>query len=228
MKAKLLGMAVLSMALTLPVLAQDAPGPNRYNHGPAPMFHGVGGEIVKIEGNTLTLTTLRGETAQVTVGDATRIMKERTEIKLTDLKVGDHVMVRGEQNKDGVWVATGMRVGMPGGPGGQRMNPADNGKTFIAGKVTKIDGLNLTVEKLDGTSQVIAVDDNTSFRNPRRESITLADVKVGDMVHGTGAVKDGVFVAKELTAGARRMGPPSDGGNGMPPEPPNGEKSEGK
>ncbi len=104
------------------------------------------------------------------------------------------------------------------------MNPADNGKTFIAGTVTKIDGLNLTVEKPDGTSQTIAVDDETSFRNPRRESITLADVKVGNMVRGQGEVKNGVFVAKQLTAGEHRMGPPPGAGpeqNSQPAPPTN-------
>jgi hypothetical protein len=216
MKAKGLIIATLMAALAVVAAAQDAPSAGgaspdgqRMGRGPGGNFQGVGGEITKIEGNTLTLTTFRGETAKVSVVDSTRIMKERAEAKLIDLKVGDRVMVRGQQDKNGVWVAEGVHVGgaggMRGGPGGAGPNPADNGKTFIAGTVTKIDGLKLTVKKPDGSEQVIAVDDDTSFRNQRRESVTLADIKVGAMVHGQGEVKGGVFVPRQLTTGEFRQ-----------------------
>lgn len=106
---------------------------------------------------------------------------------------------------------------------------ANLGKTLIAGTVTAIDmdNVTMTVERPDGVSQTIAFDENTSFRrgrmarnamgfgagagagagagsdangaSPSNESITLADVKVGDRVAGPGEVKGGHFVAKELT-----------------------------
>ncbi len=82
--------------------------------------------------------------------------------------------------------------------GGAQAKPEDNGKTYIFGELIKIDGTKLTVKKPDNTEQVIEVDDDTSFRNERRESVTLADMKVGDFVRGQGAVKSGVFVPKEL------------------------------
>jgi hypothetical protein len=76
----------------------------------------------------------------------------------------------------------------------------------------------------DGVTQVIGVDEETSFRHGGRrmaamingsgpveagggqsagsgageESVTLADVKVGDRVVGPGTVKNGVFVPTEL------------------------------
>ena len=102
---------------------------------------------------------------------------------------------------------------------------ANLGKTLIAGTVTAIDMDNatMTVERPDGVSQTIGFDESTSFRRGRitmgnrptpqpgtvgsggggataqTESITLADIKVGDRVGGPGEVKAGRFVAKELT-----------------------------
>jgi hypothetical protein len=111
------------------------------------------------------------------------------------------------------------------------------GKTYITGKVMAIDmdALKLTVLRPDGVSQVIGVDEQTSFKRGRRgmaavaggggviemgggvpgggrgmgagagagsggggESITFADMKVGDTVAGRGALKNGTFVPTEL------------------------------
>jgi len=117
---------------------------------------------------------------------------------------------------------------------------ANLGKTLIAGRVTAIDldNATMTVERPDGVSQTIGFDENTSFRRgrgmfggegrmgmggndaqggqrpataPAGESITLADIKVGDRVSGPGVVKSGQFIAKELNvvapgAGRRRQG----------------------
>ena len=91
-----------------------------------------------------------------------------------------------------------------------------------------MDNVTMTLERPDGVSQTIGFDENTSFRRgraatmgngtgfaagngsganagtnasaaPAGESITLADIKVGDRVAGPGEVKSGRFVAKELT-----------------------------
>lgn len=86
----------------------------------------------------------------------------------------------------------------------EQQKPEDNGKTYILGAVAKIDGTKLTIKKPDNSEQVIEVDDDTSFRNERRESVTLAEIKVGDFVRGQGTLKNGVFVPKELNAGRPR------------------------
>jgi hypothetical protein len=111
------------------------------------------------------------------------------------------------------------------------------GKTYIAGKVTAIDADNakMTVQRPDGVAQTIGFDETTSFKRGRigrgpgmgtgegtggaaasaptatGESITLADIKVGDNVGGSGSVKGGVFVPAQLTVstpgqGRRRNG----------------------
>ena len=117
---------------------------------------------------------------------------------------------------------------------------ANLGKTLIAGTVKAIDMDNatMTVERPDGVSQTIGFDEGTSFRRGRAmfgngmglgagagsgagsnanaapatgDSITLADIKVGDRVAGPGEVKNGRFIAKELNvmtpgSGRRRSG----------------------
>jgi hypothetical protein len=217
MKA-LAALAILAAGLAGIAVAQDTPpagappqNGQRMGRGTGGDFQGVGGQIMAIDGNTVTLQTFRGDTAKVKVTGSTIIRKEGAAAKLTDFKVGDRIMVAGEQGKDGVWVAQmlGQRRGGEGSPraggmGGQRPAPEDNGKTYIFGTVTKIDGARLTVKKPDGAEQMVEVDDDTSFRNERRESITLADVKVGDIVRGQGAAKDGVFVPRQLTKGTVR------------------------
>jgi hypothetical protein len=128
---------------------------------------------------------------------------------------------------------------------------ANIGKTLIAGRVTAIDldNATMTVERPDGVSQTIGFDENTSFRRGRinmgeggsgmraggnasanggdaetGESITLADIKVGDRVGGPGALKNGKFISKELTvmtpgAGRRRDAEQPTNGGGSSTQP---------
>ena len=158
---------------------------------------GTAGTITAIDGQTITLKTFNGGTATVKLTDQTRFNKERQPAKLTDFKVGDSVVVRGEEAGANTYTAT-MVAG--GGGGMMQMMSEGMGKQFIAGKVEKIDELKLTITRVDGQSQVIEVDENTSFRK-QGESITLADIKVGDDVMGRGALKDGVFVPATLNVG---------------------------
>jgi len=110
------------------------------------------------------------------------------------------------------------------------------GKTYITGKITAIDAdnLKLTIQRSDNVSQVVALDDGTSFQRGTRgvaieiaaagaliggggfgggrggrqgaaqaallapESITLADIKVGDSVMATGTLKAGVFTVLKM------------------------------
>ncbi len=205
------------------VWAQDAPqtpqpdaqsqaqGNGGYRRGP-----GTGGTITAIAGNSITLKTHDGQTAPVNVTDQTRFRKGREDAKLSDLKVGDRVFVRGEQ-KDGVWqaevVAERPEGGMGmGGPGG---NFRENlGKTIIMGEITAVNGTQLTIQRPDGVSQNITVDENTSFRKDN-ESVTLTDLKVGDHVFGRGELKNDVFVPSQLNVGQPPFGRgPRGGQNG--------------
>ncbi len=181
---------------------------------------GVGGTITAISGDSLTLKTMDGRIVTVKLNDKTRFRKDRQDAKLSDFKVGDTVMVRGEQASDGTILAAGVmaRSGAGAFTGTPQQFREGLGKQFIAGEIKSIDGLKLTIARVDGETQTIAVDENTSFRK-QGESVTLADLKPGDHVFGRGEVKDGVFVPAVLNVGQ------PGGMRGRPPQGPAPEQS---
>jgi uncharacterized protein DUF5666 len=195
-----------------PDAQSQAQGNREHRRGP-----GTGGTISAIAGNSITLKTRDGQTAQVNVTDQTRFRKGREDAKLSDLKVGDRIFVRGEQ-KDGVWQAKVVAERPEGGMGMGGMNRGGSfrenlGKTIIAGEITAMNGTQLTIQRPDGVSQNITVDENTSFRKDN-ESVTLTDLKVGDHVFGRGQLKDNVFVPSQLNVGQPRSGRGPRGGQG--------------
>jgi hypothetical protein len=186
----------------------------------------------------LTVKTEAGEVYQVALSANTRLTKDRQPVKVADIKVGDAVGAMGVLDAPTKTVHA-VFVGVIDAE--QVKKARENmGKTYITGKVTAIDVdvLKLTVMRSDNVSQVIAVDEQTSFKRGGRgmaaiasgagvigagaggargnragagagtsmgngssgvgESITFADVKVGDSIVGRGAVKNGVFVPTEL------------------------------
>lgn len=214
---RILRILTLVLICSLCALAQDAPqAPPSNSQGPPQgswqqrRGPGTGGTITAITENSITLKNRDGQTEQVNLNDKTRYRKGREDAKLTDLKVGDMVFVRGEQ-KDGVWQADVVAERPAGGfgmGGGQNGNfREDLGKRFIVGEITAINGTQLTIQRPDGVSQNITVDENTSFRKDN-ESVTLADFKVGDRVFGRGELKNGVFVPAQLNVGQPRFGGP--------------------
>jgi hypothetical protein len=94
---------------------------------------------------------------------------------------------------------------------------ANLGKTNIAGEVKEINETKLTILRIDGQTQVIEVDENTSLKK-QGESITLADIKAGDRLSGPGELKNGVFVAKELRVGMLGAGQRRQQGGMATPE----------
>jgi len=206
-----LTIAVLLLLVAAPCLtAQDTnSNPQRPARGERARMDvpGVGGAIAAIEGQTITLRTFRGTMAIVKTSDSTAFRRGRQAITFSELKVGNSLFVVGDE-KDGVWIAKTVRL---------QPDPAalrqELGKSFISGEVKKIDETKLTILRPDGELQVIEVNEGTSFRNQKRESITLADIKAGDRVFGRGEVQNGVFVPQVLNLGDPvRMGRPGFGG----------------
>jgi hypothetical protein len=191
----------------------------------------VRGTVTAAAADHLTVKTDAGEVYQVAVSANTRIMKERQPIKLTDVKVGDGAGAMGPLDAPTKTVHA-LFVTVMDAEQVKKLREG-LGKVYIVGKVTAIDDVKLTVLRNDGVSQVIEVDEGTSFKRGGRqmasmlngsgpvgnagsgrgagagsgsgvgsgsggESITLADVKVGDTVAGQGALKNGVFVPTEL------------------------------
>jgi hypothetical protein len=198
----------------------------------------VVGKVTSVAKDSLVVAPLMGgDPVTIKVGDNTRVTKDRQPYKLQDIKTDEIVFARGTM-KNNVMDAAVVGVvnpqmvqrfeqgGGPGGPGGGRggfmMGPGmggnfkqeDLGKTFIMGEVKAINETKLTIARPDGQSQDIEVDENTSFKKGN-ESITLPDIKAGDFVRGTGEVKNGVFVAKELSV-PRVMRRIVTGGEGAP------------
>jgi hypothetical protein len=184
----------------------------------------VRGTITATAADRLTLKTDAGDVFQVVITTNTRLMKDRQPVKIADIHSGDGAGAMGVIDAPtktihaaAVMVVDAAQV--------KKMKD-DMGKTYISGKVTAIDELELTIKRQDGVVQKIAVDEGTSFKKGGRragimlqgdgsaslgsgaapgqgqsggESITLADIKVGDMVIGPGALKAGVFVPTQLT-----------------------------
>jgi hypothetical protein len=197
----------------------------------------AGGEVTAVSGATVTIKTEDGTTMTVVTTDNTRVMKGRpneggSTIKVSDLKAGDGVMAVGNLDAPNKTLHAAMIMATDAAE--LKAMKENLGKTYIAGKVTAIDMDNakMTVLRSDGVSQTIGFDETTSFRRGRveagmmgsgrqrsgsangvgggAESITLADVKVGDNVGGQGSVKAGVFVPTQVvvaTPGQRRQRP---------------------
>ena len=192
-----------------PQTGQGPGGMGRGHRGP-----GIGGTITAINGNSITIKTMDGNTAEVNVTDQTRFRKDRQEAKLSDLKVGDMIMVYGQQS-NGVWQAE--MVGVP--PAGFGGNMREGlGKRFIAGEIKSINGTQLEIARPDGVTQTISVDENTSFKKDN-QSITLSDLKAGDHIFGRGEMKNDVFVAAELNSGQPRFGRHAGPAGGGPQQP---------
>jgi hypothetical protein len=229
-------LAVAAAFVALPVMgfAQDAQdGPRQGMMAGGRMVRGT---VTAAAADKLTVKTDEGETYQVVLSANTRLTKDRQPVKVADIKVGDGVGAMGVLDQETKTVHA-LFVGVIDAEQVKKVRE-NMGKTYITGKVTAIDmdGLKITVMRPDNVSQVIGVDENTSFKRGGRgmaalasgagvvdagpsggrpsgtgagngqgmgsgsssESITLADVKVGDSIAGRGAVKNGVFLPTEL------------------------------
>jgi hypothetical protein len=223
--------------------AQDSAGESM-GRGQFAGMQRIGGTITAIAGPQVTIKTVDGAVYQVVTTDNTRVMRGRgNPIKLADLKAGDGLMAMGNLDAPNKTIHAAVLISIDADQmkkmeEAQKQQLANLGKTLIAGRVTSIDMDNatMTLERPDGVSQTIGFDENTSFHRgrmtmaggtgmgagasttatPAGESITLADIKVGDRVAGPGEVKSGRFVAKELTVmtpgnGRRRSTDTKDG-----------------
>jgi hypothetical protein len=207
----------------------------------------VQGIVTASSGNKLTVKTDAGDSYDITPADNARIMENRQAVKLSDIKPGDSVMAMGQIDATKKTVQAMMINATDAATVAKAKE--NLGKTYITGRITAIDADNLkiTVMRRDNVSQVIAVDDGTSFQRgnggvaadvaaasggtvgggmrmggrpgggaqappPAPESITLADIKVGDSVMATGTLKSGTFTVLKMGVSAAGAGPGGAGG----------------
>jgi hypothetical protein len=212
----------------------------------------VQGIVTAAGTDKLTIKTDAGDSYDVTVNATTRIMKAGQAIKLGDVKPGDSVTARGAVDATKKTVEAMMLMDVDAATVAKAKE--NMGKTYITGRITAIDAdnLKLTIERTDQVSQVIAVDEGTSFQRgtrgvaadvtaaggmamgggfggggrgmggqgggaqaapPAPESITLADIKVGDAVMATGALKGGAFTVLKMGVTEPGAGGPGGGRN---------------
>lgn len=166
-------------------------------HGLRPTF----GKITAIKDGTIELAEPNGATVTVKISAKTEFRRDRQPSQLSEFKVGDMIAVRGEQNSDQTITAQmiASRAGGPGEPGGfgRQGAPGEIGKDFVAGEVKSIDPPKLTVLRTDNVTQTLELNEDTTLRRGR-DSITMADIQVGDHVFARGALQNDVFVPKGL------------------------------
>jgi Domain of unknown function (DUF5666) len=204
----LLLLGTLSVAQTPDAvpLSQDQtqaapPAGNRgAGHGGRMDGHGTIGKITSMTADSLVVTKQDGTSVTVKLTDKTEFRKDRQPAKLADFKVGDFVMVRGDENPDHSVTAQmmGGRSGN-GGPGGARGGQGfgELGKDYVAGEVKAIDAPKLTVLRPDNVTQTVELTEDTTLRRGR-ESITMADIQTGEHVVVRGASQNNVFIPRAV------------------------------
>jgi len=215
---RLLVIVLAASTFLQPARGQDAspttpPGPPQgqmQGMGGAFAEHSVRGTVTAISGDNITVKTETGDVYKVETGPNTRFRKQRDQIKISDIHVGDMVGAAGD--KDEKARTLGAMFVMLIDKEQYEKARADFGKTWTAGAIQSIDETKITIKRPDNVVQTIVVDENTSFRK-RRDSITLADIKVGDNVSAQGSLQNGNFVATVLAVGG--PGGPGSGRGGF-------------
>ena len=203
---------------------------------------GLFGRLTAVHDQSVEITRQSGDTVTVKISGSTQFRKEAEAGKLSDLKVGDMVFVRGEENADHTWTAEmigtrtggGFAGGPGGGPGGGR--PAGIlGQDYVFGEVKAIDAPKLTILRPDNVTQTVELNEETSLRKGR-DSITMADIQAGDHIMVRGAMANNAFQPKSVMvigpeqwkrieemgmAGGPPANPPKENNQPQkPPEPP--------
>jgi hypothetical protein len=167
-----------------------------FEGGPRPLF----GKITAVHDGSMEITKPDGGLVVVKLTNQTVYRKDRADAKITDFKVGDVVMVRSDENPDHSVTAklVGGRTGSKGGAEGGAMMWSGGGtlgKDYVVGEVKAIDPPKLTVLRTDGVTQTLELNENSSLRRGR-ESITMADIQVGDHLMARGVLENDMFVPK--------------------------------
>jgi len=166
-------------------------------NGPRPVF----GRIAAIQDGSIRITRPDGSETTIKITSQTEFRRDREPAKLKDFKVGDGVLVRGEENPD-YSVTAQMISGRTGngGPNGgpNRQNPIGTlGKDYVVGEVKAIDPPSITVMRTDNVKQAFELNEDTSLRKGR-DSVTMADIQVGDHVFARGELQQNQFVPKSM------------------------------
>ena len=188
------------------------------------------GAIEAINGNMITLKPDSGANVSVTVQAAVRVLrvapgqtdlKTATPIQLSDLQVGDRILVRGTPSADGQSLSATAIVAMKRSDveAKQQQEREDWQKRGIGGLVGAVDAgagtLTISVAAAGGTKTLaVHTAQSTIFRRYAPDSVqfddakpsSLAEVKAGDQLRarGTRNAEGTEFAAEEIVSGAFR------------------------
>jgi preprotein translocase subunit YajC len=220
---------------------------------------GLFGKLTAVHDQSMEITRQDGSVVTVKISANTQFRKEREAAKLGDFKVGDTVIVRGAENADHTWTAEmigtrpnggfgagpggggpqserggGQGGGPGGGPGGGRPTGV-LGQDYVFGEVKSIEAPKLTILRPDNVTQTVELNEETSLRKGR-DSITMAEIQIGDHVMVRGGIEANAFQPKSVMvigpeqwkrmqemgmAGGPQANPPkNDSQPQKPPEPP--------
>jgi co-chaperonin GroES (HSP10) len=179
------------------------------------------GTVKAISGNSVTLATDSGSQVSVSVADGAKILqlapgstdlKSAQQIALTNVAVGDRVLMIGKAGDDGGFTA--LRVILMKSTDIAEKNAAEKAdwqKRGSGGLVGAVDGGTLTISA--GAKKIqIQTADSTKFRRYSGDSVkfedakpgTLAQIQVGDQlrVRGTKSEDGSTIQAEEVVSGS--------------------------
>ena len=207
-------LALLGAAATLAVAACGSSTAARTSATGTPSPQGQGrrggaaGELVRITGSTLVLSTQNGDVT-VTAASATPVTRTRTGT-VADIVAGSCIIASGQKDAGGTLTASTVRLSPKvdgscsgpglfgnGGPNGAPTGgvfrtpnpdrtppPGVTPPQFTRGEVTAVSGTSVTVRATDGSSSTITVP--TTVQVAVSAPATFADLAVGDCVLATG------------------------------------------
>ena len=161
---------------------------------------GIDGVVTSAAAGAFIIRTDEGTSYKVYYSPNTHLVKDRQPIGSSDVHPGDELVAVGQLDRKAKTIGAVFLFDVDAAQ--VRKARAGFGKNWMAGKVTAIHDLRITIdsaiEAQEGKqTQIIAVDENTSFRE-HNQSITLGDIKVGDFINVQGAMNDKIFLATVL------------------------------
>ncbi len=158
-----------------PFMGAGFEGPSFFGGG---FCGGETGTVTKISGSTLTLRTLAG-TVTITTTSSTTYSREEQQVKLSAVKVGDVVAVRGTRTGTSPTAtspiaATEITIEVPS----------------VSGRVQSVSGTTVTLVTADGQLETVSLSSSTAYHGIRGASATLSSIKTGVYIVAQGTKVD--------------------------------------
>jgi hypothetical protein len=156
-------------------------------------FTGIVGQITAINGTTVTVLGKNNVTYTITATNA-KIWKNKNKmVALSDLKVGDTVIVQGTINGSAVTATNIYPIHLPG----------FFDRAAVSGTVTAISDTTITLKSTDGTVYTITTA-TAKVKVDDGKDASLSKIKVGDVITVTGSIAGTTVTADMITDGSVR------------------------